>query len=379
MKIYKILIISVIMMLSANVEADAQLNKIFKFFGKKTEKVFVKKASKEVVEKSSKEVAKEYAEAAMKKSIVAKTAKSLGKKELSQQSFKRISAKGGTKVFLKEGADKLLKKNISQSLSKRVVFGSSGKEFHVVHTQVRKLQGKSISNNIKKQSRRIVSKKSVTESTSTLLKILKKGSVSEKAKAFSKLRKQYDNLPNAAAKEKWLKQLPKNVRDNILEYKKKQYNALPKKNGHWTGEPGNSIWVPDANIRPKNKNYSNVDKKNWGQIRNDHGYQNGIPYKNGEPVLKPIAECKIKYPDTEEFKNMSNTKKRAFLQDRAFEQFARQKGISVEEARAFKEKNRLVWHEADDCETLMLVPAEIHNNLTHVGGISLYNLVAKGL
>lgn len=370
---------SAIIIFSFNVEADAQLKGFLKFAGKKSEKVLVQKASKEVVEKTAKEVAKEYAEAAIKRSIAASTAKSFAKKELALQSFKKITSKGGTRFFLKEGADNFLKKTMARPFSKRVVLDASGKKLRVVQTEVKKLSGQSISDNIKKQSRRILTKKSAKESTSALLKILSKGTLSEKSKAFSKLVKHYDALPNAAAKEKWLKQLPDNVRKKLLEYKTKQKNALPKRNGHWTGEPGNSNWIPDPNYRPKNKNYSNLDDKDWNQIAKEHGYKDGIPFKNGEPVLNPIEECKVKYPDTEEFKNLSNTKKREYLQERAFEQLAQQKGISVAEARAYKEKNRLVWHELDDCETLQLVPAEIHNNLTHVGGISLFNIVAKGL
>lgn len=145
---------------------------------------------------------------------------------------------------------------------------------------------------------------------------------------------------------------------------------IPKSHGTWSGEPGNSIWKPDLNYVPKKNQYSNPDNLTWGQILKKYGID-GIPFKNGVPDFKALSRGEVTIDDIRKF--LKGGTNREELHEEAFKRLAKQRKCSVEEVRKFKEKNNLVWHEDVDCKTLMLVPREIHDNIPHIGGVSIAN------
>ena len=58
---------------------------------------------------------------------------------------------------------------------------------------------------------------------------------------------------------------------------------IPKNEGHWTGEPGNSKWIPNPNHHPHKGIYSNMNDKTWEQILKENNID-GVNFKNGEPL-----------------------------------------------------------------------------------------------
>ena len=62
---------------------------------------------------------------------------------------------------------------------------------------------------------------------------------------------------------------------------------VPKSNGKWSGKEGDSMFIPDKNVRPKNKKYNNMHNKTYGQILKENGIK-GINYKNRQPDFIPV-------------------------------------------------------------------------------------------
>lgn len=67
---------------------------------------------------------------------------------------------------------------------------------------------------------------------------------------LAELAKQYELLP--------MSELCKSI-DGLC-------NRLPRTDGEWSGEAGNSKWCPDKNVEPSDSNYSNPDNKTWKDI-----------------------------------------------------------------------------------------------------------------
>lgn len=152
--------------------------------------------------------------------------------------------------------------------------------------------------------------------------------------------------------------------------------GLPTTNGHWTGERGNSRWLPDGDYIPKNRLYNNMCGKTWAQILRENHCEDGIQFTNGEidfaqtGVVK--AEVVIPGGITTCFTETDLEKgKRTRLHDTAFALLATHLGKSVEEVMKWKDENIYVWHECIDLKTLQLVPREIHDNVTHQGGVAV--------
>ena len=159
-----------------------------------------------------------------------------------------------------------------------------------------------------------------------------------------------------------------------IKYSNKGFNNIPKSNGKWSGEAGNSYWQPDRNIIPERNQYSNPDGKSWSEILDLYKVRNGIQFKEGEPVFDDIAweEIVLRYEDigrNELLRLQQN--ERSVLHNLAFDKLAKAKGWSLEQTYKYKEENNLVWHEKSDCKTLLLVPRMIHDNITHYGGVSM--------
>lgn len=170
---------------------------------------------------------------------------------------------------------------------------------------------------------------------------------------LSELAKKYDNLLD--------KDLNKSLGESC-------FCKIPRNGGKWTGEPGNSTWVLDRDVEPSNKSYSNVEGKTWGEILDEYGVNDGIPFNDGEPDFSEISKGTVEIDD---FTDKRYGAGGNF--DQADEKLAEQKGCSKEDVRKWCEEHNYTWHERSDCKTMDKVPREIHHNIPHSGGISKMN------
>ncbi|MHC1685929.1 MAG: HNH endonuclease [Clostridiaceae bacterium] len=129
-------------------------------------------------------------------------------------------------------------------------------------------------------------------------------------------------------------------------------------NGHWDGERGNSNWYPDPDFVPGK---ANPEGKTWSEILNKYGIDH-IPLKDGEPDFSEISK------GTVEIEPFSDSRTDNF--DKADIELAKQKGCAPEEVAKWRKENGYTWHECKDMKTMQKVPSEVHNNITHSGGIS---------
>ncbi len=203
----------------------------------------------------------------------------------------------------------------------------------------------------------------------------------QKAEALAGILTWLDYECPAAEKEVAFQSLDPRVQAALDELWEKYY-AAPKSNGHWNGESCNSVWIPDDDYTPPNKSYSNLHGLTWREIKQKHGFK-GLRCDRGRFCFEDIACYSVKLPD---FAELVNSSDREALHEAAFARLARQLGKTIAEVKAIKEsaddhtpmgQKNLVWHEDIDCETLYLVPQEIHGNITHFGGIAMCQLLRK--
>lgn len=145
-------------------------------------------------------------------------------------------------------------------------------------------------------------------------------------------------------------------------------NFLPESNGRWTEDgPGEGIWRPDSDFHPAK---SNPESKSWGEILNKYGID-GIDFKNGEPDFRPIAEATVEIDDfsIDRADNFAQADQRIADQWKTEGKDGRA-DWTAREAAAYRKDNKLTWHERSDMKTMDLVPAEVHNNIPHAGGIA---------
>lgn len=189
----------------------------------------------------------------------------------------------------------------------------------------------------------------------------------------------YDCSPQE--KEKAWTELDPSVQAALDELWEKYYDC-PKNHGHWTGEECNSVWMPDDDYTPPNKSYSNLHGLTWREIKHKHGFK-GLRCERGRFRFDEIAWYKVSLPN---FAELVTSSDREALHEAAFAALARQLGKTVDEVKAIKEstydhtpmgQKNLAWHEDIDCETLYLVPQEIHGNIIHFGGVAMCQLLRK--
>ena len=158
------------------------------------------------------------------------------------------------------------------------------------------------------------------------------------------------------------------------------YSYIKKKYGYWTGEAGNSKFVisPDVYdmILPDGNSHFNPLQKTIRQIIAENNID-GIEYKGYEPQFEAIAKAKVVLKGQTFYRYEADVpcymkgEQSVSVHERAFEQLAEQKGWTKEQAYKYKEENHLMWHECWDCETILLVPVEIHALFGHLGGVSI--------
>ena len=141
-------------------------------------------------------------------------------------------------------------------------------------------------------------------------------------------------------------------------------HRCPRSDGHWEGTEGNSKFVPDDNVIPRDRNYSNPDGLTWGEIKEKYGID-GVPFKDGYPDFSEVSKGDVEIDNftTERYGSGGNF-------DQADQKLAEQRGCTAEEVRQWRIDNNYTWHEMQDCKTMQKVPREVHGNIPHDGGIS---------
>jgi len=104
---------------------------------------------------------------------------------------------------------------------------------------------------------------------------------------------------------------------------------LPRNGGEWTDAPGNSIWNPDCNVEPGDRNGTNPEHKIWAEILSEYDIK-GIPFNDGEPDFTEIAKGTVEIDDF--------TDDRASNFDQADEKMAEQRGCSPEDVAKWRKE-----------------------------------------
>ena len=153
--------------------------------------------------------------------------------------------------------------------------------------------------------------------------------------------------------------------DNVQ--KEMTYKNIPQNGGVWSGEPGNSKWIPNREDIPKQP-YSN--EKTWGEILDENSID-GIEFKDGEPDFTPIAKGSVEIEDF-----TINRDDNFFQADQNLAQLWNQENKngkndwSISDVRKYRKEKKLTWHERSDMQNMDLVTQEVNGNIPHSGGIS---------
>jgi hypothetical protein len=194
--------------------------------------------------------------------------------------------------------------------------------------------------------------------------------VSSKAIALVEIRAYLDFNLSEKKKDTQCKLLDESVQNLLDDY----WTDLNRSVGHGTF---NGLWVPKLEFVPQKNAYSNMNNMSWREILRKYNI-NGIRFEDGTPVFKELKDVKcVQMNDFAEFIDAAKPDIRTRLHDEAFKRLARNSDKSLAEVICWKNNNVYVWHEELDCKTLYLVPREIHDNISHVGGIGLLKILRK--
>ena len=187
-----------------------------------------------------------------------------------------------------------------------------------------------------------------------------------------------------------LKDINEDVYEDFIHFRGKnpeRYGGkyrTPSSNGHWTGEKGDSLWIPDDTYSPPNRSYSNVLTKSWEQIKDQYRIES-VQFHKGLPDFSVITYDSVSFDWLQELgvseflKLIGKKKEHKHLHEKAFELLAQKRNCTVPEIKDIKEKKgkNMAWHEDIDCKTLHLVYQEIHGNVSHTGGVALASIIAR--
>ena len=143
-------------------------------------------------------------------------------------------------------------------------------------------------------------------------------------------------------------------------------NFLPKEGGEWSGEIGNSTWLPNRDEIPKRPP---GNEKTWGEIL-DQNEIDGIEFKDGEPDFTPTSKGTVEVDDFTEDRNANFTQADEKLAEQWTSEGKDGKEWTPQDIKDYRKENNLSWHERSDMKTLDLTPQEVHGNVPHSGGIS---------
>lgn len=141
---------------------------------------------------------------------------------------------------------------------------------------------------------------------------------------------------------------------------------LPKEGGNWTGESGNSTWLPNRDEIPKRPP---DNEKTWGEILDQYEIE-GVDFKDGEPDFTTTSEGTVEIEDFTEDRNVNFTQADEKLAEQWTAEGKDSKEWTAQDIKEYRKENNLSWHERSDMKTLDLTPQEVHGNIPHSGGIS---------
>lgn len=146
--------------------------------------------------------------------------------------------------------------------------------------------------------------------------------------------------------------------DKPLAMIDENFKNCPREGGQWEEDRGDSIWHPDPSYIPGKANPNN---ETWGSILEKYEID-GIAFKEGEPDFSEISK------GTVEISPFTDSRTDNF--DKADIELAKQRGCTPEEVSKWRKENGYTWHECKDMKTMQKVPSQVHNNISHSGGIS---------
>ena len=209
--------------------------------------------------------------------------------------------------------------------------------------------------------------------------------IASRAQALSQLQGELDSIKDGNLKQRCFDLLPTTTQYQLDAlwaqlYSDRGRKNIPTSGGRWSGEPGDSMWIPDDCVVPPDKGYSNMHNKTWGQIKKENGI-NGIRFSDGRVDFGPVAKYVVAFDWGKELgrdgiRHLIDTGDRQYLHNAAFALLAEKLRIPVQQVIALKESQNLVWHEEPDCKTLQLVSREVHDNIRHFGGIAMLAIIA---
>ncbi len=137
------------------------------------------------------------------------------------------------------------------------------------------------------------------------------------------------------------------------------------KNGHWSGDPGQSDFILDNPIELPNG--AKVTK---------------ITYKNGVPDFSPFAEAEVKISSMSQYRYTWQAEAAGKDIVGNFEQAdaalaeiwtrTRHNGHSwtARDISIYRSENNLSWHEMSNMDSMQLLPREVHMPFKHYGGVA---------
>lgn len=141
---------------------------------------------------------------------------------------------------------------------------------------------------------------------------------------------------------------------------------LPANGGEWVGEIGNSEWVPDDLLVPKQPPGNELS---WREIKDKYGIES-IPFNDGEPDFSAVSEATVEIDDFTTDRNANFTQADEACAKKWSEEDKDGRSWTAADVKEYRKENQLSWHERSDQKTMDLVPQEVHGNVPHSGGIS---------
>lgn len=188
-----------------------------------------------------------------------------------------------------------------------------------------------------------------------------------KAGFLRRIFEMFNQLPKSKIKELIFKLLGKPLQ-NAFEELWKVTEKSPKNMNN-----NNGLLTPnDINEIPSKDNPNNLS---WKDIL---GNKKGVKTKrNGELDLRDFSKCSVKKRGLYNKLSMEKLKARGGgnnLHDWVGKIMAKKLGMNEEEFWNWKAKNNLVIHEDRNCKGFHLVDKALHQNIPHMGGISMMGI-----
>ena len=156
-------------------------------------------------------------------------------------------------------------------------------------------------------------------------------------------------------------------------------SVLPKSNGHWEKEVGNSRWIPDKNATVTWKKGGKTYTKTYGDIMEEQGIE-GIEYFNKEPDFSKVEDSVVRHVELESFSDSRTGSSGTYsmASKAAAERLTSEtdEEWTPQHVQKYMDDHGLTWHECADRKTVRAVPAEINAGFKHTGGIGMEKSIA---